>query len=822
MKANPISLQNPDTIDHSNAGLITKKLNKRSLSDHYKNRDDTTPVIVKTNTRLIFGFQSKPKVAWDLFIILIAIYLTISVPYYISFSKSTLSSTITFAIHLFISFLFIIDIVLSFRTSFLSNATSEEIKNSKLIIKHYALSLQFAFDIISTIPFELLTPSNLGLLRVVKISKLYRLANIVSVIRIRNKIKVILEFLLIVLILLLFIHFSACVFYIIINSQNDWIPPEDYPSNQTDFFERTTPEKYWTVFYHSVEFIAGIQNGGETKEQLIFFTAFYIIGTILMAILLGNITLIIRALKNEDTLFNKTHTKIISAMKKLRLPRDVKSKVTEFFIANYNSLKFGKEYTKFLGLLPPSLIKEVNTCYLSSIINKNPIIACNKKVLKFALVRLESLMVHPGVKIISQFDQFSYLYFIAQGICNVEVIDEEHSLNLVNILQDGDHFGEISMLFRTECTATVTSAVYSSLALLSPENFSELLDVYPKTCEKIMSRIAEYSDSWTCFCRKIILDIPYLANCDKMLVNRILYSLKQERYESEQVIINIGDQIDFIYLIAEGELEFFTYIYDKTVNIFLNDSFNLQELDSEEDSRVLFPLGTIKTGSILFHRQALTRSKSLTSIRTTKGAHLLKLPIDFLESLSRDRPNLNTAIAQYKSKLFKFDSIRGESLPIAFPMDIIRNEKYASGCSKAYWTGCLKLKNTVLRLIEVKRNSKIVNCWSIKKMVKKIKAMNYAESAGRHDLVRLIANDLVSDDAVKVLDLLEEGEMNQHLLMQFALKANETTVVCDFLAGRIKSCRKKIRKLKNEYEEVNTLASLVEKVIIETIRLTKK
>ena len=824
MKINPLLSLVPDQddIDHSNAALNPVK-KSRTMSDSYKKRDDTTPVIIKSNTRFIFGYQSKLRVAWDLLIILTAIYLCISIPFYLSFSSTSISSPVIFSFHLFICFLFLIDIVLSFRTSYLTNSTTEEIKNSTLIMKHYGLSLKFMLDLISVIPFELFTSTTyLGLLRLVKIIKLYRLSNIISVIKVRYRIKLVLEFFLILLILLLFIHFSACLFFIVVDTQESWIPPEDYPKNKTEFFGKSAFEQYWIIFYHSVEFIAGIQNGGESNEQFIFFTFFYIIGIIFMAILLGNITVIIRSLKNEDTLFNKTQAKIISAIKKLRLPNSVKYKVNEFFIANYNSLKLGNEYTKFVRMLPPSLVREVNTFYLNSIIQKNPVIAGDKKILKFALVRLKSLMIHPGVRIISQFDKYSYLYFIAQGICNIEVMDEEHNSHLMNILQDGDHFGEIGMLFKTESTATVTSVTFTSLGLLSPEHFAELLDVFPKTSEKLMSKIVGYNDCWRVFCKNMIRTVPYLAFCDKSLMIHILYSLQQERFESGQVVVNIGDPIDYVYFIADGELEFFTYVFDKTAGIFLNDSFVASEVVQQEESRVLFPLGSIKTGSVLFYRQSLTKSFSTTSLRAVTGSYLLKLPIDLLENLSRDRPYLSDSITHYKSSLYKFDSIRGESLPISFPIDVIRNEKYASGSSKSYWTGCVKLKNTVIKIIEIKRNLKIVNPWSIKRMVKKLKAMNYAENAGKHDLVRLIANNQVSDDVVKVLDLLEEKEMSQNLLIQFALKANETTVVCDYLAGRIKSCRKKIRKLKGEYEEINTLASLIEKIIMESIRLTQK
>ncbi len=62
------------------------------------------------------------------------------------------------------------------------------------------------------------------------------------------------------------------------------------------------------------------------------------------------------------------------------------------------------------------------------------------------------------------------MYFIAQGTCIVSVRDEkrvEH--NKIRILNEGDHFGEISMIYKCRRTATVLAGNYNTMAILGEE-----------------------------------------------------------------------------------------------------------------------------------------------------------------------------------------------------------------------------------------------------------------------------------------------------------------------------------------------------------------
>ena len=76
------------------------------------------------------------------------------------------------------------------------------------------------------------------------------------------------------------------------------------------------------------------------------------------------------------------------------------------------------------------------------------------------------------------------MYFIAKGkyyvfvkknhIVAVNNSAEKESVKPDRTLQDGDHFGEIGLIYGCRRTASVESANYGTLAMLTKSNYLEL------------------------------------------------------------------------------------------------------------------------------------------------------------------------------------------------------------------------------------------------------------------------------------------------------------------------------------------------------------
>jgi len=104
----------------------------------------------------------------------------------ISFEPDFLNSYQIRAFDSFVDLIFITDIIIRFRTTYIDPISGEEVMDYQLIAKKYLFSITFVIDVLSTLPMEILfggSDEKLNLfLRTFGILKLIRILRIGSVI----------------------------------------------------------------------------------------------------------------------------------------------------------------------------------------------------------------------------------------------------------------------------------------------------------------------------------------------------------------------------------------------------------------------------------------------------------------------------------------------------------------------------------------------------------------------------------------------------------------------------------------------------------------
>ena len=132
---------------------------------------------------------------------------------------------------------FVVDIILNFRTTYINEKTGLEVKQGKVIAKKYIKHWRFYIDIVSVIPFELLydaiaqdtggaTKSQFKIFDLMKLVRLLRLGRIITYLKFKQDIKIGFRIFQLLFMLLLIVHWIACIWYLIISSL-EWIPPND-------------------------------------------------------------------------------------------------------------------------------------------------------------------------------------------------------------------------------------------------------------------------------------------------------------------------------------------------------------------------------------------------------------------------------------------------------------------------------------------------------------------------------------------------------------------------------------------------------------------
>mmetsp|Transcript_33777 Transcript_33777/g.38926 ORF Transcript_33777/g.38926 Transcript_33777/m.38926 type:complete len:145 (-) Transcript_33777:1719-2153(-) len=124
-----------------------------------------------------------------------------------------------------------LDIIITFRTTFIDSSGGDEITKPKQIAKIY-LKGRFWIDFLSAVPFDSIVQGDgseilklLGLLKIVRVTRITRIINFMSI---KDDMKMVLKLLKLVFFLVLYIHFSACFWWALVKNELTWIPQMDY------------------------------------------------------------------------------------------------------------------------------------------------------------------------------------------------------------------------------------------------------------------------------------------------------------------------------------------------------------------------------------------------------------------------------------------------------------------------------------------------------------------------------------------------------------------------------------------------------------------
>lgn len=131
---------------------------------------------LRPRPKYIIRYNSKIKFYWDGMMNFLAIYTTIVVPYAIGFHAHWAHDKRFMTVGLVKDIMFMFDILINFRTSFVNLLTGQEVIDPKKLAKHYLFTFKFCADVLASIPFEWLgTPPVLnmfGVFKIVKVTKI--------------------------------------------------------------------------------------------------------------------------------------------------------------------------------------------------------------------------------------------------------------------------------------------------------------------------------------------------------------------------------------------------------------------------------------------------------------------------------------------------------------------------------------------------------------------------------------------------------------------------------------------------------------------------
>jgi hypothetical protein len=139
--------------------------------------------------------------------------------------------------------------------------------------------------------------------------------------RARDDVKMTFKLMQLMLFLFMYVHLVACIWFIIVDSEQDWIPPTDFVFFETDIYDSDADIwwQYWISFYTSVFMLVGGEIGPRSPIDASFSSILIIVGAVITAVMFGEMAVLMTSINRRSSKFQKMLDSANTTMKNMRL-----------------------------------------------------------------------------------------------------------------------------------------------------------------------------------------------------------------------------------------------------------------------------------------------------------------------------------------------------------------------------------------------------------------------------------------------------------------------------------------------------------------------
>ncbi|XP_039225785.1 potassium voltage-gated channel subfamily H member 2 isoform X1 [Crotalus tigris] len=449
------------------------------------------------------------KAVWDWLILLLVIYTAIFTPYSAAFLLNNqdgrdhracgYSCSPLNVVDLIVDIMFIIDILINFRTTYV-NSNEEVVSHPAKIAIHYFQGW-FLIDMVAAIPFDLLifgsgseeTTTLIGLLKTARLLRLVRVA---------RKLDRYSEYGAAVLFLLmctfaLIAHWLACIWYAIGNMEGKtigWLHSLGgqigKPFNaSTSHLGPSIKDKYITALYFTFSSLTSVGFGNvspNTNPEKIFSICVMLIGSLMYASIFGNVSAIIQRLYSGTARYHTQMLRVREFIRFHQIPNPLRQRLEEYFQHAWsytNGIDMNAVLKGFPECLQADICLHLNRTLLQ---NCRPFRGASKGCLRALAMKFKTTHAPPGDTLVHAGDVLTALYFISRG--SIEILRGDV---VVAILGKNDIFGEPLNLYARpgKSNADVRALTYCDLHKIHREDLLEVLDMYPEFSDHFWSNL---------------------------------------------------------------------------------------------------------------------------------------------------------------------------------------------------------------------------------------------------------------------------------------------------------------------------------------------
>lgn len=180
-----------------------------------------------------------------------------------------------------------------------------------------------------------------------KLVRLFRIGRIISYMKFKSNLKIGFRVLQLLFFLLLLVHWIGCIWFIMVQERDSWMPPKDLDALFTDFYDKDRTGKYMTVFYYAILSILGNESAPVSITQTFFMSMIVILGAIVTAFIFGNMAALMNNLNMKDTHFQDQQDLVASTMRSIKLPEKLQDEVFYYLQYIYETPDIQQDLEKF-------------------------------------------------------------------------------------------------------------------------------------------------------------------------------------------------------------------------------------------------------------------------------------------------------------------------------------------------------------------------------------------------------------------------------------------------------------------------------------------
>ncbi|KAL5286114.1 KCNH4 family protein [Megaselia abdita] len=439
---------------------------KLKLSNNLLHTQETPFPEYKTQSlkksRFILSHYGVFKGFWDWIILVATFYVAIIVPFNAAFAKLDRQ---TLVYDMIVEALFFIDIILNFRTTFVSRK-GEVVSDGKAIFYNY-LKGWFVVDLLAALPFDFLNAQNIFdgeafHIHLVKLTRLLRLARLLQKMdRYSQYTAMILT--LLMLSFSLVAHWLACIWYVIaeregITNDNGWDIGWMHALAErlkVPVANITNAEAYSTALYFTFTSLTSVGFGNvsaNTTAEKVFSILMMLIGALMHAVVFGNVTAIIQRMYSRRSLYESKWRDLKDFIALHQIPNELKQRIEDYFQTSW-SLNHGIDIYEILKEFPEELRGDVSMHLHREILQLPIFESASQGCLKLLSLHIKTIFCAPGEFLIHRGDALNYIYYLCNG--SMEVVKDDM---VVAILGKGDLIGsDISLHLASTVNGQITT-----------------------------------------------------------------------------------------------------------------------------------------------------------------------------------------------------------------------------------------------------------------------------------------------------------------------------------------------------------------------------